>query len=166
MSALGHGSPNMIVFRGRNDDASETILKGESVSLDITAIVAADGLNNDVVFSVAPHTTNDSTAGQGAIACGVALNDAAPGEFVQFCVLGLVQVMCEGTAAVGAVINPGDTDGQFGDAANATQHAPCGIQLETGVAGELKWAFVDFISASFGGGVTGSHNLRFWGTAF
>lgn len=169
VTSLGHGIANAIIFHGQNDHASTTILKGEVIKLDITVIAYADGMTKDAVFAIQPNDTIDSSIGVGGIALGIAREDIIAGATGEFVVFGLVQCLGDDTAAVGAVIGVDASDaGRTSDAANATFQAPCGIQLETGVQGERKWCFVDFISGSFGGqsNLTLSGPTTFWGTAY
>ena len=73
------------------------------------------------------------------------------------------------TSAVGIVVGvDASVNTRISDAASATFQAPIGIQLETGVQGELKWVWVDCISSSFGGADPAGDGSpdNFWGVAY
>lgn len=166
---LGGGAGNKFILNCQNQHASTEILQGEVVELDITLVLTMDGLNNDPVMGVVPNTIADDADGAAGRALGIAMENIAAGDFGPICVFGIVQVLMDDTAAIGAVvgIDPG-TPVRVSDAASATFQAPMGIMLETGVQAELKFAMVDFIGGSWGGSDPagdGSPN-DFWGVSF
>lgn len=169
---LGGGSGSQINTNVYNSHASTTIVQGQVVELDITGIIAnvpkMDGMTTDRILEVVPNTVADDSLGNAGITLGIALDDIVAGKFGQICMWGLVLVLGDDSAAVGAVVGvDAGTPVRTSDAANATFQAPHGIQVETGSQGLLKWVFVDFLSSRFGGSAAADGiNTHYHGVAY
>ena len=150
---LGTGAGNKIIFNVFNNHASTTISAGHIVELVVTAISEHDYLTQDPVFTVIPGATDDTAAGAGGVAFGIAEGDIAAQTYGEVCVFGLTKVAPDdGNLVAGDVAGIGSDTDQLIDAASASEQAPCAVWLGgTSVADTLDWAFVDFISGSFGG---------------
>ena len=165
---LGTGAGNKIIFNVFNNHASDTITAGHIAELVVTAIGTHDYLTEDPVFTVLPGATNDTALGAGGVAFGIAEDDIAAQTYGEVCVFGLTKAAPDATDLVaGDVAGIGSDTDQLIDAASAAEQAPCAVWLgATSVAGTLDWAFVDFISGSFGGNAADAVVATFWGQAY
>ena len=148
-SSLGYGtSVPAVILRGRAVDA---ISKGNAVQFHTTAdsrIAAIPDLTNTDEQLLQVELFDSAT-----LIMGVAMMDAAAGEWVEVAVYGPVQALCDGTTDIvagnGVAADP--TDGVFKyedvNAVANTEHSH-GWALEgyTDTTDVLKWIFVDCIA--------------------
>jgi len=174
-TALG-GRPQQFRFMVLNGEGA-LIKKGTAVTwssvasnnpavsfLDNTAqikedYVAGGGAAPDYPKQIPYVTIKDAlgdgaTPGAGGFVLGIAAEDIPDGEFGEIVTYGLVEVLADAAITVGEVITS-NSDGEAVNAANASHSNPFGILMETSVANELAWAFVNcFMGFGDGGGTS------------
>jgi len=173
-TSLGGGSQQGLRIWVKNNAATagELIKRGTVVNFTSTPTIGFLDLAGTVDYGSAaakqliPYITvddapADSTTDGGAGRLGVAATDIPYGGYGEVIVYGLAQCLANGADIVAGDIITCDSDGEVIDAANVSHANPFGVGLETGVANQLCWCFVNFIGSS--AGATGN---SFMGLAF